>query len=450
MSQRLDLRLHSLRSRYLEGSLSVSQLVETLLEAREQSPGGVWIHPVAPEQLFARARELQSQQPANLPLYGIPFAVKDNFHVAGLPTTAACPSFAHTPEFTAPPIARLLEAGAILVGKTNLDQFATGLVGTRSPYGECENAFDPAYLSGGSSAGSAVAVASGQASFALGTDTAGSGRVPAAFNNLVGLKPTRGRVTNRGMVPACRSLDCVSVFALEVVDAMAVLDCIEGFDAEDPFSRQMPDSPTTPVGSPLRLGVPGEAALTFFDDPHTPGLFTAARERWASLGAEFSSVDFEPFVETAGLLYHGPWLAERYSAVDQALGGAWDQALPVIREVLARGAQQTAVEAFAGYHRLKALRRAVAPLWERIDALLLPTAGTCYTRAQVAAEPILRNTELGYYTNFVNLLDLSALAIPAGFSPAGLPFGVTLLAPAWREAQLAALAQRFLAHGGTP
>lgn len=448
MSQALDLDLPQLRRQYLDGTLALDALVDRLLAARQHSPAGVWIQPLPEAALRARARELAAHHPAELPLYGIPFAVKDNLHVAGLPTTAACPAFSHIADHTAPAVARLLAAGAILVGKTNLDQFATGLVGTRSPYGECENAFDPAYLSGGSSSGSAVAVASGQVSFALGTDTAGSGRVPAAFNNIVGLKPTRGRVSNRGVVPACRSLDCVSVFAPTVAGAMAVLEHLHGFDFADPYSRA--ETATHPLDIPsaldpgrCRLGVPAQAALRFFGDPHTPELFAAALAGWQQLGAELVTVDYEPFAETAALLYHGPWLAERYGAVDEAVGGDWDKVLPVIREVLAPAAGQRAVEAFAGLHHLQALRRAVAPLWERMDALLLPTAGTCFTRAQVAAEPVLRNSELGYYTNFVNLLDLCGLALPAGFTPAGLPFGITLLAPAWQEPRLAALGEIF-------
>ena len=450
MSQAIDLTLAALRQRYLEGSLSPGALVAALLDARQRSPAGVWIHPLPEAALLARARELEARAPADLPLYGIPFAVKDNLDVAGLPTTAACPGFTHTAAATAPPVARLLAAGAILVGKTNLDQFATGLVGTRSPYGECENAFDARHISGGSSAGSAVAVASHQASFALGTDTAGSGRVPAGFNNIVGLKPTRGRVSNGGMVPACRSLDCVSVFALTVADAMTVLTTIQGFDPADPFSRPQSiqhglDDNIGACPPAFRFGVPAAESLRFFGDPHTPALFDDAVVRWQRLGAEMVTVDFQPFVETAGLLYHGPWLAERYGAVDAAVQGDWSRVLPVIREVLAPGAGQSAVEAFAGYHRLKTLQRQLAPLWEGIDALLLPIAGTCFTREQVSAEPVLRNSELGYYTNCVNLLDLCGLALPAGFTPAGLPFGITLLAPAWQEPRLASLGAAFQA-----
>ncbi len=388
----------------------------------------LWITRVPDDALLARAAALESDPAARaLPLYGIPFAVKDNIDVAGLPTTAACEAFRHVPEANAAAVQRLLDAGAMLVGKTNLDQFATGLVGTRSPYGEVANAFDPAYVSGGSSSGSAVAVALGLASFALGTDTAGSGRVPAAFNNLVGLKPTRGLVSTRGVLPACRTLDCVSVFALDARDARVVLDVLDAFDAGDPYARR-DRAPCTPRG--MRIGVPPLDTLDFFGDGAARQAFEAALDRLDAIGAVRVAIDLAPFVAAAELLYGGPWVAERHAAIRALFDRRPDALLPVIRRIVGEAARYSATDAFEAAYRLATLRRASEAAWASCDALLLPTAGTIYTRAEVAADPLGPNTRLGRYTNFVNLLDLAAIAVPSAFRPDGLPFGVTFVAPA--------------------
>jgi allophanate hydrolase len=442
----------ALRGGYAVGAFSPEEVVREVY-ARIAARGNdkVWIH-LAPEgEASAAARALGERDPASLPLYGLPFAIKDNIDWAGHPTTAGCPDYRYVPERSAAVVERLIAAGAIPVGKTNLDQFATGLVGTRSPYGAPSSVFDPRYIAGGSSSGSAVAVAAGLVGFALGTDTAGSGRVPAAFNNIVGLKPSRGLVSNRGVVPACRSLDCVSIFALTTADALEVLRVAAGDDAEDPFSR--PEADRTPlawVAAPprFRFGVPAPDRLEFFGNPHNPALFAAARAALEELGGTAVEIDDAPFVETARLLYEGPWLAERYAAIGEFLRAQPDALHPVTRAIVEQGARPPAVEAFQAYYRLKALRRAVARVWTEVHALLMPTAGTAYTLSEVEAEPLRLNANLGRYTNFVNLLDLCGVAVPAGFAPDGLPFGVTLLAPAFREAALAALADALHRRAG--
>jgi len=401
----------------------------------------VFIELVPLEQALSRLGELRArrQQGQRLPLFGVPFAVKDNLDVAGLPTTAACPAFSYTPEQSAPAVQRLLDAGAILIGKTNMDQFATGLVGTRSPYGVCSSALDPRYVAGGSSSGSALAVALGLVSFALGTDTAGSGRVPAAFNNVVGLKPTRGLVSTRGVVPACRSLDCVSVFAGSVGDAGFVLDLIRGFDAGDPFSRRAA-SATAPAES-FRFGVP--SALEFFGNGEYERMFAAAARALEALGGQRVEVDVEPFIAAGKLLYGGPWVAERFAAVGEFIEARAEEAHPVVQSIILEGKQPRAHELFRALYRLRELRRQSEPTWDRVDALLLPTTGTIYTVDEVLADPIALNANLGRYTNFVNLLDLAGLALPAGFTSERLPFGVTLLGPAFSEASLCAIGERF-------
>jgi allophanate hydrolase len=387
-------------------------------------------------------QRLEGRDPASLPLYGIPFAIKDNIDLAGIPTTAACPDYAYTPQISATVVQQLIDAGAIPLGKTNLDQFATGLVGARSPYGACRNSIDPDYISGGSSAGSAVAVALGMASFSLGTDTAGSGRVPAAFNNLLGHKPSCGLLSTSGVVPACRTLDCVSIFALNAADAAAVLDVAQGYDAVDPYSRRaMPGKPV--LGSKFRFGVPHDGQLEFFGNPETPGLFGAAVERLRSLGGEAVSIDFSPFLETARLLYEGPWVAERYAAIREFIETRPDALFPVTRQIISGAGKFTAVDTYAALYRLKALQRRTETVWDDIDVLFTPTAGTIYRVSEVEAEPLRCNSNLGYYTNFMNLLDLSAVAVPAGFQTNRLPFGVTLAAPAFSDGMLLELADRM-------
>jgi allophanate hydrolase len=406
----------------------------------------VWIRLAPRGALQARAAALERLEPAGLPLYGIPFAIKDNIDCAGEPTTAGCPDYAYTPDRSATVVQRLVDAGAILIGKTNLDQFATGLVGTRSPYGACASAFDARYVSGGSSSGSAVAVAAGLASFSLGTDTAGSGRVPAAFNNIVGLKPTRGLLSTRGVVPACRSLDCVSIFALTAGDAEAVLNVAADFDPADPFSRRACSARAIPTSlAACRIGVPRDDQLEFFGNREAERLFHAAVAELVGQGARKVEIDFAPFLETARLLYGGPWVAERYVAIREFFDRRAEALFPVTREIIAGAAKFSAADCFAAEYRLQALRREVEPVWRTIDVLLTPTAGTTYTIDEVNANPIRLNTNLGYYTNFMNLLDLAAIAVPAGFQADGLPFGITLAAPAFSDKSLCALGAA--AHG---
>ncbi len=440
-----DLSISALRRRYLARELTPVALVEALCgPLHADDAHHVWIHRLSRETLLELARALEGRDPASLPLYGVPFAIKDNVDLAGAPTTAACPAFSYTPERSAFAVQRLIDAGAIPLGKTNLDQFATGLVGVRSPYGACRNSFDPAFISGGSSSGSAVAVALGLASFSLGTDTAGSGRVPAAFNNLIGHKPTCGLISTRGMVPACRSIDAMSIFALTAEDAQRVLAVAAGFDVQDPFSRPaQPYGFDFGAGAPFRFGVPERADLQFFDNLDAERLFDFAVERLTALGGTAVEIDLSPFLEAARLLYGGPWVAERYAAIREFFDQHADAMFPATREVTQWSKQWSAADAYSALYRLRELQRHIAPVWDGIDCMVTPTAGTIYRISEVEADPIRLNSNLGYYTNFMNLLDLAATAVPAGFQSNGLPFGVTLVAPAHRDVPLLHLAGRL-------
>ncbi len=442
----LSLDLAQLGAAYAAGATTPLEVIDEIL-CRIEAAGDdhVWISRRSAEDLRAEAKALAAQAvPTRGPIYGIPFAVKDNIDAAGLATTAACPAFAYQPAQSAPVVARLVAAGAILIGKTNLDQFATGLVGVRSPYGTPRNPFDPAMAPGGSSSGSAVAVAAGLVSFALGTDTAGSGRVPAAFNNLVGLKPTRGLISTRGVVPACRSLDCVSIFALTVADARQVLAVAAGFDAADPYSRAAPPgfSLVQRLPARFRFGVPAPAARVFRGDPSSRTVFEQAIADAVAAGGEAEEIDFAPFAEAAALLY-GPWVAERSTALRVIFADHPEALHPVTREIIGAGFAESAVDLFAAQHRLAALRQVTAPLWQRLAFLLVPSVSGAFSLAEIAAEPIATNSELGRYTNFTNLLDLAAIAIPGGFSPAGFPAGVTLIGPAFHDGVLATFAERL-------
>lgn len=437
-----SLDLAALGERYRSASLRPAQVVAGILERiARRGNDRVWIHRLPRGEIEARAAELERRGPQGLPLYGIPFAIKDNIDFAGHPTTAACPDYAYVPQASATVVDALTGAGAILVGKTNLDQFAAGLVGVRSPYGVPGNAFDEATIPGGSSSGSAVAVAAGLVSFSLGTDTAGSGRVPAAFGNIVGHKPTRGVLSTRGVVPACRSLDCVSIFALNAADAAAVLRAASGFDAADPFSRRasapLRAMPRSFAG--CRIGVPRPSQLKFFDNPDTPQLFETALERFGRLGAERVEVDFAPFLAAARLLYEGPWVAERYAAIREFIEQRPESLHPVTRAIIGGATRFSALDAYTALYRLMELQRQTEPVWDAVDILITPTAGTIYRIAEVEADPVQLNSNLGYYTNFMNLLDLCAIAVPAGFQRDGLPFGVTLIAPAFADEALCVL-----------
>jgi allophanate hydrolase len=396
------------------------------------------------------ARRAADRALADLPLYGVPVAIKDNIDVEGLPTTAACPAFAYTPAKDATCVARLRRAGAIVLGKTNLDQFATGLVGVRTPHGIARNLFDPALIPGGSSTGSAIAVAAGLVPLALGTDTAGSGRVPAALGNIVGLKPSLGLVSAAGVVPACRSIDCVSVLALTVDDAFAALAAIVGFDSADPYSRRRGLGALKEVPRGARLGVPKLDQREFFGDTASAAAYHNALARLARLGASISEFDMAPFYETARLLYEGPWVAERYLAARTVIEGAPEAMHPVTRQIILAGAKISAADAFAGFYRLEELRRVCEATFRSMDAMALPTVPTVYTVEQVLADPVALNSRLGTYTNFVNLLDLCALALPAAMRADGTPFGITLVAPAGEDAALASIGRAFHAATALP
>jgi len=366
------------------------------------------------------------------PLAGLRFAVKDNIDVAGMPTTAGCPSYAYTPADSAPVVEALLDAGAVCVGKTNLDQFATGLVGTRSPYGPCRNPHNPDYISGGSSSGSAVAVATGETDFALGTDTAGSGRVPAAFNGLIGFKPTKGLLSTQGVVPACASLDCVSIFSKTVDLARRV------------FRACAPPASASFPGGPWRIGVADPASLFFDNDASAQAAYAAALAQWQARGHTLVFIDPAPFLATARLLYEGPFLAERYAAVGAFLDTEPADADPTVSAIIRSGANHSAHALFSAMDRLRELQAQAAELWQQMDLLMLPTAPTCYTIEAVQADPVRLNSNLGTYTNFVNLLDLCAIAVPSGALASGIPTGVTLLAPAFQDEALFNAADVFL------
>lgn len=423
------------------------EIIEQLLSARALQPDRrEWITRLPDARVRAAAGALAAHPPESLPLYGVPFAIKDNIDLQGVPTTVGCPEYAYTPAVSAPVVERLIAGGAIPIGKTSLDQFATGLTGVRSPWGACRNSFDAQFISGGSSSGSAVAVATGQVSFALGSDTAGSIRVPAAFNNLIGLKPTRGSLSTRGVVPACRSLDCVAVLALTAEDAARVASVARAFDSEDAYSRTAPPSAAArDLTGDFRFGVPAPAQLEFFGDEGYRALFTAALATLESLGGSAVRVDLEPFLAAGRLLYGGPWLAERYCAVGQFIDARPEAVLAVTRAVISPGRLIPATEAFTGQYRLRQLERATAEVWHGVDVLITPTAGTIYPIAAVEADPFVLNANLALYTNFTNLLDLASVAVPAGFRRDGLPFGISLTGPAWSDEALVTLAARFQA-----
>ena len=444
-SPALDIR--TLTSLYQNHGLSPVELVDEIYRRiHNQETEGIWITLRSEAAVREQAKRLEQSKAAGarLPLYGLPYAVKDNIDVAGYDTTAACPEFAYRPLKSSTVVEKLDAAGALLIGKTNLDQFATGLVGTRSPYGVCRNPYDPAFIAGGSSAGSAVAVSSGLVSFSLGTDTAGSGRVPAGFNNIVGLKPSKGLLSTIGVVPACRSLDCVSVFAQNCEDAERIFEVCRGPDLSDPFSRQGPMK-TSGGKDPenFKFGIPDQAHLQFFGNTAYEALFQQAVDRLQKLGGKPVEIDYQPFADTAELLYGGPWVAERLWVVQDLLTENPEAFHPITHQILEGAHRFSALDAYESYYQLKSLAQLTRPIWQAIDLLLVPTTGTHYTIAQIEAEPLSLNTNLGYYTNFVNLLDLCALAVPNGFQQNGLPVGVTLIAPAFQEAFLSAVGRRF-------
>ncbi|QUT07113.1 allophanate hydrolase [Sphingobium phenoxybenzoativorans] len=428
-------------------ALAVAEETLARIAAYDAIQPQIWINRTAPDALRAAARAIDARIAAGerLPLAGVPYAAKDNIDVAGLETTAACPAFAYRPDASASVIDRLEAAGAICVGKTNLDQFATGLVGTRSPYGVPRNAYNLAYVSGGSSSGSAVSVAAGLVGFALGTDTAGSGRVPAAFNHLIGFKPSKGRWSTRGLVPACRTLDCITVFTDRISDARLIDEVIAGFDPADPYSKPLADRPL----QPKRIGVPRYDQRLWFGDGESEYLYDRALDTLAAT-AEIVEIDMAPLQEAARLLYSGPWVAERAAAIADLLTnnpGAIDE---TVREVVEPGASISAVDLFNGIYRLAELKRHADELWDGIDLLAFPTTGTTYRVIELQAAPIALNSNLGAYTNFVNLLDMAAVAVPAGVRSNGTGFGITLIGPADSDHGLLAVAESYFAAADLP
>ncbi|MET0530595.1 MAG: allophanate hydrolase [Microvirga sp.] len=399
-----------------------------------------WISRFAPEEVLAAARQVDLRVKAGevLPLAGVAFAAKDNIDVAGLDTTAACPEFAYRPDANAFVVQRMLDAGAICIGKTNLDQFATGLNGTRSPHGAPRCVFNLAYVSGGSSSGSSVAVGAGLVPLALGTDTAGSGRVPAAFNGLIGLKPSKGRWSASGLLPACRSLDCITVFAQDAQDAALVDHVVAGFDEADVYSRHLPDAP---LGK--RMGIPLAANCPWFGDLHAEFLWQRSLERLAQQGHELVEIDIAPLLEAAKLLYNGPWVAERTAAMEDVLRTMPDAIDPTVREIVSVGEGMSAVDAFRGQYQLAAYARAAEAMWNKVDVLAVPTSPTIYRVAEMLANPIALNSHFGTYTNFVNLLDMAAVAVPAGYRLNGTGFGISFFGPAGSDRALLTMAEAW-------
>lgn len=441
-------KLHQL---YAQSNLRPSDAMQQLLAHIDQlARPEVWISRLAEQQVIARARELDSllQQHGEaifkqLPLFGIPFAVKDNIDVAGMPTTAACPEFSYTPDASATVVERLIAAGAILIGKTNLDQFATGLIGTRSPYGAVRNAIDPEFASGGSSSGSGVAVAMNMVTFSLGTDTAGSGRVPAGLNGIVGLKPTRGLVSTHGVVPACRTLDCVSVFARTVADAWTVLQVAAGYDEKDAYSRRIPMLGIKQRA--IRIAIP--AQLEFCGDAVAEQAFHQTINKLKALPfCDIGTVDYTPFRDAALLLYQGPWVAERLAAVGDFFHTHRDAMNDVVGGIIAQGANYNAVDTFNGQYKLADLKRQAENELQGYDLMIVPTTPTIHRIADVLKEPVKRNSEMGVYTNFVNFFDMAALSIPTDRRSDGMPVGLTLIGACGADQRLAAFAERILPH----
>jgi allophanate hydrolase len=443
----LDMTIPSIHAAYADGDCTPEQLIDHLLAKSQQYlDHNIWITPLTKQQIQPYLDRLKGLSIEQLPLLGIPFAIKDNIDLKGVETTAACEAFAYQPEHDAHVVKLLIEAGAIPMGKTNLDQFATGLVGVRSPepWGPCKNSINSDYISGGSSAGSAVAVALGLVSFSLGTDTAGSGRVPAAFNNIVGLKPSKGLLSTSGVVPACRSLDCVTVFGLTTDDANQVFNVAADFDQHDMYSRPNHDTNRENYGllanKPFKFATPRPQDLNFFGNNEVEKGYYETVKLLKEMGGVHETINFEPFLKAARLLYEGPWVAERRLATNDVNRA---DMLPVIADILSTQESATADDLFAAQYQLQTCYQAVQPVLSQFEFVITPTAGTIYKRDEVLADPIQLNSHLGYYTNFMNLLDCSAIAIPAGFTSEKLPYGVTLFSTAMNDTKLLSYANRL-------
>ncbi|QII40277.1 allophanate hydrolase [Rouxiella badensis] len=439
-------QLRDWQRHYQSAPLSLRSSLGIVLNSLDERDNA-WLYRATPTQLEEQITQLETLREqaggslATLPLYGVPFAVKDNIDVAGWPTTAACPAFEYIAQADATVVANLQAKGAIVIGKTNLDQFATGLVGTRSPHGAVKNTFNPNYVSGGSSSGSASVLARGLVAFSLGTDTAGSGRVPAGFNNIVGLKPTKGWLSNRGVVPACRLNDCVSIFALSVADAAYVATLAGGYDPEDAYSRANPHTAPAAMSSQPRFAVPD--SLEFFGDTESEKAFQLALDKLVSSGVSLVNIDFTPFKALAEQLYYGAWVAERTVAVGKIFEDTPEVMDPVVRGIVASGLNYSATDAWKAEYLRAELSRKINQALEGFDALVVPTSPTLRTLDEMVQEPVLFNSQFGTYTNFTNLADLCALALPSSIRDDGLPSGITLIAPAWHDAALAAFGRQW-------
>lgn len=440
----MNLNIKDLRAKYLSDETTVKEVVSSILEKIEQTKDyNIWIYTLDEEELKPYLKNLENKNPKDLPLYGIPFAIKDNIDLSYIPTTAACSEFSYTPKKSAFVIEKLIQAGAIPIGKTNLDQFATGLVGTRSPYGECKNSINKEYISGGSSSGSAVSVALELVSFSLGTDTAGSGRVPAAFNNLIGLKATKGLLSTSGVVPACRSLDCVTVFAKDLDSIKEVFEVVNIYDEEDCYSRTY-EKVEFEEKLNFTFAIPKKEQLKFFGDEEAKALFEKAVKKFEFLGGNAIEIDYELFNESANLLYSGAWVSERYIAIKDVIEESAQVIEPTVRKIIENGKNMSAINYFEAEYILKKNRKKVEKLFLNFDFMLTPTTGTIYKIDEVNKNPIELNTNLGYYTNYMNLLDLSAIALPAGFRANGLPFGITVVAKNFEEEKLFSYASKYM------
>ncbi len=436
-----------IRESYISGNNHPRALITSLLvkirDNQMVANDPAWICVATDGQIEQQLLRIEQLSCNDLPLYGIPFAVKDNIDVRDWETTAACPAYAYIATRTATSVQKLMDAGAILIGKTNLDQFATGLVGVRSPYGVVPNTFDPAYVSGGSSSGSASVVARGLVPFSLGTDTAGSGRVPAGFNNIVGMKPTPGLVSTAGVLPACKTLDCISIFALTAADAGQVLAVMKSNHDDIQQEPQFHSVKLAIDHFPgrLRIGVP--AKCEFFGNTAYENAFVEAMSVAERVSAQLHKIDFNPFMEVGNLLYQGPWVAERYTVIAEFMAAQPHAVELAVKAVVETGASFSAADAYQALYKLKELEIECNKIWQTCDVLMVPTAPTHPHIEEVRQEPIMRNSELGTYTNFVNLLGLSAIAVPAGITALGLPFGVTFIAPGGCDGALLSLAAQW-------
>ena len=441
----LDCSVTELLERYRDGTTTPEAVIQQVYYRLATDDSNAWITVRDKAAVMADVDSVMSEPMEDQPLYGVPFAVKDNIDYHGLPTSAGCPAYTYTPEASAPVVEKLVDAGALLIGKTNMDQFATGLVGTRSPYGVCENVFNSDYISGGSSSGSAVAVARGHVPFALGTDTAGSGRVPAALNGLVGLKPTRGVLSNSGVVPGCTSLSCIAVLARRLEDAILVEEVGAGYDPTDQYSRPSAglfDS-TQPKLESVVVGVPTAGDLTFYGNDEARKQFEAVVSGLEDSFGSVRRIDFSIFEEASDLLYNGPWVAERLTTVGSFIKEHPDDIDLTVRGIIRDGEMYSASDVFDAFHRLERLRKDAADVFESIDALLVPTVGTIYTIEGEQLHPLEINSEIGYYTNFVNLLDLSAVSVPTGAYAAGPTFSVSVIGEAFDDVRIAPIAEEL-------